>query len=891
MACPDENVLLDLATGRLEGPALEAAEEHLDGCARCRRAVAELLRESGGATQLPPRPPVGPGTCIGRYVVIERVGAGATGQVLAAYDPQLDRKVALKLLKPQAASEEHRARLAREAQTLARLAHPNVVTVFDVGTWSGQLFIALEFVAGGSASAWVARHGRAWRDVVRLYVQAGRGLAAAHEAGVVHRDFKPDNVLVHPDGRAQVTDFGLAGQSPEAVPGAGALQASSLTHSGALLGTPAYMAPDQLLGKAATAASDQFGFCVALYEALYGQKPYAGDTVAALVKAQQARALSPEPPGAAVPAAVRRVVLRGLEPDEAARFPSMSALVAALEQASQGTRRAGRFVAGLLALSVLALVVGVALGQQVRVSPACALASGRYARVRSPATLGRVREAFAATKLSYAEKQLQLLAPALDARAQAWSAQALEACEASHGAGEGAALWHTRLACLDERFGELASVVDVLSQGSAETVTRAVRVAERLPGPLACVAAAEGGRYSASKEGLEQRARATARAATALALVESGRFKEAEELSRTALADGGFDDPLARAALQLEHARAQEELGALDESQAELLDVAAVATGAHDAPRAGWALVELAWLTGWLRAKPNEGAPFLQLAEAHAPAARDRALYERLAAVAGTLEVRRGRLAEAEQHHRRAEELVRLRLGEQHPARARALSNLAQTLFRQRKLDEALPLLEQSYRLLADSLGEEHPDTFQALNAYGAGLGTAGRLEGAAAVFQRVLDGYRRTLGANHPRIGTAARNLGEALARLGRHREALTPYAEALQVFRASLGPDTVELTGPLAGVGEARLQLGEPEAALDALREGVRICDAAACEADDESSLRVACVRALLAVKRPGAEVRAQGKKALAALARLGPRGEPQRKELEALLAARGR
>ena len=207
MACLGESTLFELTQGQLRGEALAAAEQHLDACAACRRTVAVVVRTASSPALAPS---FTRGLAIGRYLLIERIGAGAMGQVFAAYDPQLDRKIALKLLRPGAASAEHRARLAREAQTLARLSHPNVVTVFDVGTWEDQLFVALELVDGGSMREWAAQHQPDGRTLVELFIAAGRGLAAAHAAGVVHRDFKPDNLLVASDGRARVTDFGLA---------------------------------------------------------------------------------------------------------------------------------------------------------------------------------------------------------------------------------------------------------------------------------------------------------------------------------------------------------------------------------------------------------------------------------------------------------------------------------------------------------------------------------------------------------------------------------------------------------------------------------------------------------------------------------------------------------
>jgi serine/threonine protein kinase len=253
MACLDENALFELSLGQLDGAALTLAEQHLDVCPRCRRAAAAMLRASEAAA--PPAPAlVKRGAAIGRYLVVERVGVGAMGQVFAAYDPDLDRKVALKLLRLSSLSgdeeDTRRARLGREAQTLARLSHPNVVTVFDVGTWEGQLFIALEFVDGGSAREWIAREPRGPREVVRLWAQAGRGLAAAHEAGVVHRDLKPDNVLVRADGRAQVTDFGLAADMRSAVRSSDAAGAAdvAITETGVLLGTPGRRSSRRLPG-------------------------------------------------------------------------------------------------------------------------------------------------------------------------------------------------------------------------------------------------------------------------------------------------------------------------------------------------------------------------------------------------------------------------------------------------------------------------------------------------------------------------------------------------------------------------------------------------------------------------------------------------------------------
>jgi tRNA A-37 threonylcarbamoyl transferase component Bud32 len=298
----------------------------------CAQAVAVAREE----------PALRRGSSLGRYVVLDRLGGGGMGVVYTAYDPELDRKVAVKLLRPEPGADdsEGRARLQREAQAMARLQHPNVIAVHDVGTFEWQVFIAMEFVDGVTLRRW--RDGRAWREVLARYLDAGRGLAAAHAAGLVHRDFKPDNVLVGHDGRVRVLDFGLAratepmspSLSSDAIDLATTLVSSDraletpLTRTGAFIGTPAYMAPEQLLRSGASdARTDQFGFCIALYEAIYGERPFAAATVEALAFEVAQGNVRAAPPSSQVPAWLRAALLRGLSvrPDE--RFPSMDALL------------------------------------------------------------------------------------------------------------------------------------------------------------------------------------------------------------------------------------------------------------------------------------------------------------------------------------------------------------------------------------------------------------------------------------------------------------------------------------------------------------------------------------------------------------------------------------
>jgi eukaryotic-like serine/threonine-protein kinase len=292
--------------------------------------VAEAMR----AREPSASPPPGEPDRLGRFAVVRKLGEGGMGAVYMGYDALLDRRVALKLLHRDTVAREW---LLREAQALARLAHPNVVAVHEVSEHEGSIFVAMELVEGQSLREWLAAGKRTIPQVLAMLVQAGKGLAAAHEAGLVHRDFKPDNVLVGRDGRARVVDFGIAALAtrPEVEPLPGTPRnalASPLTHQGTLMGTPTYMAPEQFLGERATPASDQFSFCVTLHTAVYGEPPFAGEDLAALSLSVLSGQLRPAPSRPGMPAWLAPILRRGLAREPSERFPSMAALIAALEE-------------------------------------------------------------------------------------------------------------------------------------------------------------------------------------------------------------------------------------------------------------------------------------------------------------------------------------------------------------------------------------------------------------------------------------------------------------------------------------------------------------------------------------------------------------------------------
>jgi serine/threonine-protein kinase len=314
---------------------------------------------------------------LGRFFVLRKLGEGGMGAVYLGYDESLDRRVALKLLHRRAGSPVF---LQREGQALGRLAHPNVVAVHEIGEHEGRVFLAMELVEGPTLSAWLAEEERPFAALLEVFVQAGSGLQSAHAAGLVHRDFKPDNVLIGKDGRARVADFGIAAPAfVDAPPDSGGASevhqspsafATPLTADGALVGTPAFMSPEQIRGERATPAGDQWSFCVALYRAAYGAPPFPDAELAELLRSVTEDRPAPPPRRAGVPEWLAPIVLRGLARDPAARFPSMDALLAAIDAhrprdpdldpaAVRAGRRSMAAVAFLLSLSIAGVVFGV----------------------------------------------------------------------------------------------------------------------------------------------------------------------------------------------------------------------------------------------------------------------------------------------------------------------------------------------------------------------------------------------------------------------------------------------------------------------------------------------------------------------------------------------------
>jgi tetratricopeptide (TPR) repeat protein len=381
VACPQENTLAAFVEHALPPDQRERVVAHLDGCESCLAVTSALVsaatspaRTAHGETP-PPR--------IGRYDLLELLGRGAMGTVWLARDPRLDRRVALKIVRTDRfVDPAARARLSREARAMARVKHPNVVAVYDTDELDNGVFIAMELVDGVTLDRWLAVRERPWREIMRAFAAAGRGLAAAHAVGIVHRDFKPSNVLVDRDGRVTVSDFGIAlvGGTADGGTDAASSDSRDLARTGALAGTPRYMSPEQFRTGAVDARSDQYSFAVALYEALYRSHPFDGDTAEELRASASRGMVRPIPANSAVPRRIYHVLERALRVEPTERFPDMAAVLRTLEVAPR--TRAVR--AGALAASVIAVTAAAVVLTRGNAAPEPIAPAGRHAVLVAP---------------------------------------------------------------------------------------------------------------------------------------------------------------------------------------------------------------------------------------------------------------------------------------------------------------------------------------------------------------------------------------------------------------------------------------------------------------------------------------------------------------------------
>ncbi len=796
MPCLTEEIVLGLLERTLPPAARADALAHVAGCADCRQWLAHATRSIEAEA-----PAAGPPAAADRYVELEAIGAGSMGIVYRARDTVLGRLVALKVLW-QLGQDAQGARLLQglqqEAEAMARLQHPNVVAIFDAGVYRQHVFLSMELVEGQTLAAWLETP-RPWREVLEAFAQAGRGLGAAHAAGLVHHDFTPRNVMRGHDGRVRVTDFGFA---------------RAATEPGGSSGTPAYLAPEKWRGASADARSDQFSFGVALFEALYGQRPFSGATLPELERAVLAGAVMTPGDRRGVPAAVHRVVVRALAADPAARWPSMTQLLEALEAARRAPRR--RVLAIGAGLGLCALALGGQWLAAGRVPAGCERVGARLHRVWGPERRAALERAFVDTGASFARDAATRAAERLDRHAAQWRERIGAACAADGDASDRRGL---ELDCLEERLGELGAVTRVLERADRAVVERAIDLVEGLAPVDSCADANVLRRRGKPPEKLRVQVEALrGRLADARARAAVGRYADGLSIAREVFAEARAAGYLPAEAEALEvRGELEAALGDLKAAEASLQEAAASGAASQHDDVAARAWTALASSVG---VKRDSAEPGLQWAR-YARAAIDRLGGPERLEADRALAV--GRVLRA--HGRAAEVLVEL--GRARVLYARAIgpgsSAVAEALLGMSSLHEAegaharaVETAEQALAIQEQALGPEHPALVGHLGHLGILLATEGDYREATQRYRRALAIGERALGKQHLSLAPIHSELGQALGRLGRHEEGLSELEAARVMTERALGAEHADVAAVLDNLGSLRLAMGQPAEAL---------------------------------------------------------------------------
>ncbi|MEM6994106.1 MAG: serine/threonine-protein kinase [Myxococcota bacterium] len=768
--------------------------------------------------------------CLGRYRLREPLGIGGCGVVFEAWDHELQRRVAIKLVRlGKHSSREATGRLVREARSLASLEHANIVRVYDVGRYGSAdfhsetnpalpprgVYIVMELVDGVDLDRWLRARRRPWREILDVFLDAGRGLSAAHHAGRLHRDFKPANVLVGTDGRARVVDFGLArvldevpttqvsGDEDEAIPKVAPLVLGveahgRLTGTGKIVGTPAYMAPEQFTRGASSQASDQYSFAVSLYEGLYGSRPFQGDRLSAIVDAKLRGPAALDPVGARhVPRWVHKALARALHPGDRSRYPDLDSLLDALSAKHRRRRSLGVAFVGLAAVSSAWALVP---------DPERCERAVWHGTEHERITRDRVEAAILATRVSYAPSVAETVDRQLEGYAAAWEGAHRRVCR------EGGEALDARMGCLQRAEAEASALVDVLAAADPAIVRHAVSAATKLPEPGQCLADAsdEEPRWTPEVEA------AYAKLARGQALQRAGKPSEGRPVAVAVLkaAERAGHQRLAiRATYLLGQLAVQD--GDYDRAR-EHLQATFFAT---DHP--GWermrarAAMRLALLEGLARADLEAQHRWLRHAEsALARVAEPGVLATIIHNHRADYHLERGEVAEADAQFRQALRSA-VEVDADDVTRAVSYIGLSATTLASDDFDAALRNAQTAVTLLAGSLGTSHPNMLAAR----MGLYSAYRAKGdyAAAQAQNALgiEIVMNTQGEDHPDDPGLLMNDAVVSAMLGETAAALRQGERALELTRRRFGDEHPAVTDARFNLGYFYLDNGQPDAA----------------------------------------------------------------------------
>ncbi len=844
------------------------------------------------------------------------------GVVYAAYDEQLDRRVAIKLLHSEATGEsEGRARLLREAQAMAKVSHPNVAHVYEVGEHDGQVYIVMQYIDGQDLRQWAGR-ARSWSEVLDAYTQAGRGLAAAHAAGFVHRDFKPSNVMISADGHVRVLDFGLASRPEESLPTQEEVGPTSpsiadalRTKTGALVGTPAYMAPEVLRGGKANPRSDQFGYCVALFETVYRNHPF-GETPSPARLLRMLEAPVPERPESEAPGWLYRVLTRGLRREPEDRFASMDALLRELETRRRPARRGLGLLggAGLLSVGVAtALVYG---GDAEEPCPVDAAALGE---AWSPQRRAAVETAFSEVPASFAVETWARVDERFERYAEAWLATQHAVCEATRvHRVQSDQLFDLRSACLQGRRAQFDALTSVLAEADRRVVIRVPQLLQELESPEPCAEreSLESGARSPPPGSQDAVAEVERKLAKARALGAAGRPERAIAMAREAVeAAQRIDYPPLRVEATYELGKLLHAGRKLDEAVVVLrrayFDAVAID---HDLAASGSAVrligthtkrAEYEAASEWeqhaaARLERSQGSTpglwrtFLmdrgllaqergdlegaaEILSGALAFAEDNGLSTRgLRSSLGTVAMWRGEWTLAIESLRAAVEEAHATLGSEHPTSLHTEGNLAFAYLKKGDIEAAKTMLEDVLmraRLVYPD-GTEGLDAM--LNNAGGAYERAGLYDAARELFLEVHQMRLQSLGPQHPLTAHPLNNLGNVYVSEKNYQAARPRFAQALSILEAALGPDHLHVSFPLLGLGQVARGLSDFESAAKYYRRVAEIRSGAKASAESVAAAWLDLARVEWELDGRRDDSRDHAEQARDVLAGTGERGE---------------
>jgi len=756
------------------------------------------------------------GTEIGRYVVLDALGSGAMGVVVSAIDPTLDRKVAIKVVKAdRAGTTVGQQRLLREAQAMARLSHPNVVTVYEAGTFEQRVYLAMEFIAGTTLAEWL-RSAHSPQHVIDVFVAAGRGLAAAHRAGIVHRDFKPANVLVARDGRVRVADFGLATapelRAPSSPPPVEISHTDlAMTATGAVLGTPTYMAPEQHRGIVATAQADQFAFCVALWEALRGELPFEGTEYAAYAENVLRGTIRDH--GKPMPARIKKALLRGLSVEPETRFPDMDALLGELAQDNTKRNLAIGAIAGAL------LVAGGAAFIAHRAADPCDTSA---ATAWTPEARDALHAAFASSHVPVADEVFPRLSKLLDDRARAASVARHDACvatEVRH--DQSAELLDRRIECLDDRDRETRALIGVLEEHpDLSVITKAVSAALALPPIEVCNdrdallsgVPAPVPALRAQVAGLDLQIQSMR------TMIDAGKERDVAAVipALVRAVDAVPYVPL-RARAHSVYARFLDAAERNEQAVAELKLTGELAAEAHDDNLVARSWITLYHMLGYRLARTTEARQLEPVATAAIARAGNPGELRGLMDLArGTFALREEKFDDAIARFQEGTRELSQALGPKHPLVASARANTALAFEDAGKYEEARREAEQALSLRVAALGDDHPSVADSHYQLGSLFDAMEKPQQALSEFEKALAIRQRVLPPDHVTIAETMVSLGIVYNEVGRSKEALAMTQHAVDVFQEHPEDNRAKIGTALSDLGDDYRELGQFDDAI---------------------------------------------------------------------------